>query len=61
MPGLAGGLLILAMALLFDIYCLRDLQQADYVQLLPREVWLFVICLSTPIGGILYLTMGRTR
>jgi hypothetical protein len=61
MPGLPAALGILAVALLFDIYCLRDLAQTDYVQVLSREVWFFVICLSTPIGGILYLTIGKAR
>ncbi|UCG41297.1 MAG: PLDc N-terminal domain-containing protein [Acidimicrobiia bacterium] len=39
-------------------YCWFDLSRSE-VRHLPRWGWALVIALSVPIGGILYLTVGR--
>jgi uncharacterized membrane protein YczE len=42
----------------FLIYCLIDLARSE-VQYLPRWAWAIVCVISVPLGGIIYLTMGR--
>lgn len=58
---LFGALLFLATAFAFDLYCLRDLQDARHVLVFSRELWFYVILLATPLGGMAYLTIGRSR
>jgi hypothetical protein len=60
-PALASALVILVLALGFDAYCLSDLARARVVLGFPPQVWLGVILLSTPFGGIAYLMLGRPR
>ena len=50
----------LALAAGFDVYCLRDLAQADVVLRFPHQVWAAIIIFSTPLGGMAYLTLGRS-
>lgn len=53
-------LIILAVA--FDVFCLVDLARADGVRYLPRWAWAVVICIvSAPLGGVIYLALGRER
>jgi hypothetical protein len=59
MPIAALAPLILA-ALAWIAYCWRDLSKAD-VKHLPKWGWALVIALSVPIGGVLYLTLGRAE
>jgi hypothetical protein len=42
----------------FLIYCLIDLARSE-VQHLPKWAWAIVCVISVPLGGIIYLTMGR--
>jgi hypothetical protein len=55
------ALALLAAAIAFDVFCLVDLARSDEVLLLPPRVWAFVICATTPFGGISYLMLGRRR
>jgi hypothetical protein len=41
-------------------YCWWDLSKSD-VRHIPKWGWALVIALSVPIGGILYLTLGRSE
>jgi hypothetical protein len=50
---------ILILAVAFDAYCLRDLSRARSVRHVPKWVWVIVILLSAPWGGLLYLFAGR--
>ncbi len=60
-PGLLP-ILVLALAAGFIAFCLVDLARADEVRYLPKWAWVLVICfISAPIGGIIYLTIGRVR
>jgi Phospholipase_D-nuclease N-terminal len=55
-------ILILALAVGFDAFCLVDLARAAEVRYLPKWGWVLLICIiSAPFGGIVYLTIGRVR
>lgn len=47
----------------FLIYCLVDLFRADAgsIRYLPRWVWAIICFISIPLGGIIYLVVGRKR
>lgn len=49
-------LVILAVA--FVGYCLFDLATHD-VKHLPKWVWVIIVLISIPVGGIVYLLVGR--
>ncbi len=50
---------ILLLALAFQVFCLVDLAGAQ-VRYLPKWVWGLLILVSNPIGGVLYLLVGRS-
>ena len=52
---------ILGVVLGFDVYCLRDLARAHVTFVFPPQLWFLTIVLTTPFGGIAYLTLGRRR
>lgn len=60
---LLGVILVVISAIIFDRFCLQDLAQTPDAELMyfPRETWALVICISTPLGGMAYLTFGRVR
>jgi Phospholipase_D-nuclease N-terminal len=61
-PLFAALVPIIVVAAAFDIFCLVDLVRAEKVRYLPRWAWAIVICVvSTPLGGIAYLLVGRVR
>jgi hypothetical protein len=49
---------VLALLAAFVVYCLVDLTRSE-VQHLPKWGWAIVCVISVPLGGIVYLTMGR--
>lgn len=51
---------LLVLAVAFVGYCLYDLSRSG-VRYLPKWAWVLVCLLSVPVGGILYLTIGRDR
>jgi hypothetical protein len=53
---------LLVVALGLDVYCLVDLVRAPSVRYLPKGIWaLIIVCISCPIGALLYLFLGRDR
>jgi len=52
---------LLVLAAGFGLYCLVDLARAPSAKRLPKWAWMLVILLSEPLGGILYLLLGRTN
>ena len=42
----------------FVVYCLVDISRSD-VRHLPHWVWRLIVILSIPLGGIVYLLIGR--
>ena len=54
----AAILPVVLLALAFVVYCLVDLARSD-VRYLPKWLWAVVCVLSVPLGGIVYLLVGR--
>jgi hypothetical protein len=49
---------LVVLAVVFVGYCLFDVFRSD-VRYLPRWAWAAVCVLSVPMGGIVYLLIGR--
>ena len=49
---------VIVLAVGFVAYCLVDLVRSE-VQHLPKWAWALICIASVPLGGILYLTIGR--
>ena len=60
-PAILASILVLVVAIGFDAYCLNDPAHAEVVLYFPPRIWIAVICLSTPLGGMAYLMFGRVR
>ena len=58
---LISVVVLIAVAIRFDLYCLRDLAEAEVVLYFSRQVWFSIIIFSTPLGGMTYLMLGRPR
>jgi hypothetical protein len=58
---LADLAFVLAAALLagWEVFCLTDLARAGRVRFLPRWAWAVACLIQIPLGGILYLLIGR--
>ena len=58
---LADVLLILAAILVagWETFCLVNLARAERVRFLPRWAWAVLCIIQIPLGGILYLLIGR--
>lgn len=52
---------LLVAAIGFLAFCLVDLARADEVRHLPKWGWAIVCLISVPLGGIVYLSLGRVR
>lgn len=52
-------LLLVALAVGFDSYCLADVVRAREVRYLPKWAWALVCIAQIPAGGIAYLCVGR--
>ena len=51
---------LLVVAVAFVAYCWVDISRND-VRHLPKWAWVIVCTLSVPVGGIVYLLIGRDR
>jgi hypothetical protein len=58
---LATILVLVAVMVCFDWYCLADIAQARYVRNLTKQAWALLVVITFPIGGMLYLTYGRVN
>jgi hypothetical protein len=52
-------LLIAALGVGFDAFCLVDIARAAEVRYLRKRTWALICLIQTPLGGILYLSIGR--
>jgi Phospholipase_D-nuclease N-terminal len=43
----------------WEIFCLTDLARAERVRFLPRWAWAVACLIQIPLGGVLYLLIGR--
>jgi len=59
MPAAVVLLLAVALVVSWEIVLLVDLARADKVRFLPRWVWALACVFQIPLGGILYLLVGR--
>jgi Phospholipase_D-nuclease N-terminal len=50
---------IIVIGLAFVIFCLRDVFTRPRVKYLPRWLWAIICLISVPLGGIIYLIVGR--
>ncbi len=51
---------IVILCLAFVVYCWIDIARNE-VKGLPRWAWALIVALSIPLGGIVYLLVGRER
>jgi nucleoside recognition membrane protein YjiH len=56
-PVLLLGVLLVG----FVIYCWVDIIRTEKVKHLPKWKWAIICAISVPLGGILYLTLGKNR
>jgi Phospholipase_D-nuclease N-terminal len=52
-------LAIVALAIGFDAFCLVDIARAADVRYLRKWAWALICLIQNPLGGILYLSIGR--
>lgn len=57
---LAALLPAIVLALLFIAFCLTDVFRGS-VRYLPKWAWAVICCISVPLGGVVYLIVGRGR
>jgi len=58
---LAALLPVVVVAVGFVVFCLFDLARAREVRYLPKWAWALICVVSIPLGGIVYLVLGRPR
>jgi Phospholipase_D-nuclease N-terminal len=49
----------LGLAIGFDALCLVDIIRAAQVRYLPKWAWALICLIQTPLGGIMYLSIGH--
>ena len=52
-------ILVLMIAIGFTVYCLVDLTRVSSVRHLPKWAWALICLVAEPLGGIVYLILGR--
>jgi len=52
---------VVVVAVGFVVFCLVDVARAREVRYLPKWAWAVICVVSIPLGGIVYLVLGRPR
>jgi hypothetical protein len=52
-------MLVLAMAVVFDGFCLADIARSARVRYLHKWAWALICLVQCPMGGIMYLSIGH--
>ncbi|MBA8760066.1 PLDc N-terminal domain-containing protein [Staphylococcus coagulans] len=50
---------IILILIIYLIVCFYDLFKIDKTKYLPKWIWGIIICISIPLGGIIYFLLGR--
>lgn len=50
---------VVAVVLSFEVCCLADIARAKEVRCLDRATWALICLVTLPLGGILYLSLGK--
>ncbi|MBV8987424.1 MAG: PLDc N-terminal domain-containing protein [Solirubrobacterales bacterium] len=58
---LAALVPLIVLAAAFAVFCLLDVARAAEVRYLPKRAWAIICLISVPLGGIIYLVLGRVR
>jgi len=45
----------------FDIYCWLDIARSQSTRGVPKWLWALIVACSFPVGGIVYLLVGRKQ
>lgn len=45
----------------FAAWVVVDIVRSEHVQHLPKWAWVIIAVISIPVGGIVYLLLGRDR
>lgn len=56
---IAALLPVIVASLIFVVYCWYDIIRSKSVLYLPKWLWAIICGLSVPLGGIIYLLVGR--
>jgi Phospholipase_D-nuclease N-terminal len=56
---LAALVPVALIAVAFEVFCLVDVFRSEKVQYLPRWLWALITVVSVPLGGLVYLIVGR--
>jgi ABC-2 type transport system ATP-binding protein len=57
--GPTPAIIVLAVVVVFVVFCLVNLARAGRVRHLPKWGWAVLICITIPWGGLAYLIFGR--
>lgn len=52
---------LVLLAVGFVVWVVVDIVRAESVQYLPKWAWIVISVISIPLGGIVYLLVGRDR
>lgn len=52
---------VLLLAVGFVTWVVVDIVRSDTVKYLPKWAWIVISVISIPLGGIIYLLLGRER
>ena len=52
---------LIVLAVAFAVFCVLDVARAAEVRYLPKWAWAIMCLISVPLGGIIYLVLGRVR
>lgn len=55
------AVLVVGLAVAWEVFCLQDLVRADRVRYLPKWAWAVICLVSIPWGGVIYVIFGRDR
>jgi len=51
---------VIVLLVAFVVFCIVDIARHE-VRYLPKWLWIVISCVSIPLGGIVYLLLGRAH